>query len=422
MTWLNPAAFIGLLALSVPIFVHLFGRRIAKRQRFPSLRLLLDSRATPVTRSRPSDLLLLVIRCGVILTAVLALAQPRWSSPERRRDASVPTRLILVDTSASMRRLTRSGSVPRDLAMLAARRLVDSARDGMVVETANPEENVAGGASWLSRRSGLRELVIVSDFQLGALADGHLAAVPEGIGVKLHRVESGLRDLDSAGSVIAHVDGAMTLASWRIDSADSRRLVTIQTAGADTVEAAAMMAAVGDVVRGRAEAGRNVAIEFPGSPFAPASSRLLQPWQGDLFLTLRRNSRLTRAVNSSGRAPACEPPGATISATPSGVVLHSCLEGGSVAATALLGAAAAALIDRPAFDEQEPTTVSDETLRSWERPATDLAPGGKGETSPDGRWLWLLAMALLVLEQVMRRGAVIQSAPPMTTMREDRVA
>jgi hypothetical protein len=38
MTWINPLALFGLLALIVPILVHLFGRRVAKRQRFPSLR------------------------------------------------------------------------------------------------------------------------------------------------------------------------------------------------------------------------------------------------------------------------------------------------------------------------------------------------------------------------------------------------
>ena len=129
MTWLNPAAFVGLIAIAIPILVHLFGRRIAKRQRFPSLRLLLDARATPATRSRPSDLLLLILRCAVILAAVLALAQPRWSSSERLRNSSVPIRLILVDTSASMHRLTSDGGIVLERARSLARQVLDSARE-----------------------------------------------------------------------------------------------------------------------------------------------------------------------------------------------------------------------------------------------------------------------------------------------------
>ena len=77
MTWLNPIALVGLLAVAVQILVHLFGRRVAKRQRFPSLRLLHLASTTPVTRSQPSDLLLLLVRCAIVVAAALALAQPR---------------------------------------------------------------------------------------------------------------------------------------------------------------------------------------------------------------------------------------------------------------------------------------------------------------------------------------------------------
>ena len=424
MTWLNPAAFIGLLALSVPIFVHLFGRRIARRQLFPSLRLLLDSRPTPVTRSRPSDLLLLFIRCAVILAAVLAVAQPRWSSPERDRDASVPTRLILVDTSASMRRLTSDGSVLRDLAVRAAQRMLDSARDGMVVETAYPGADIAGASSWLSRRSGLRELVILSDFQLNALSDGNLAAVPQGVGVTLRRVgtSSSPMEPDSTSVVSVRVDDDVTVASWRSLPVETPLPVSVHTTGADSVAASAMIGAVRGEVHGRAPAGREVTIEFVDPFSLPASSRLDQPWHGDLLLTLRRSRLLGDAVAASGRALACEPPSATISTTPTGVMLHSCLEAGSVAATALSQATTAALLRRPDFKEQEPSFVSDDMLRSWERPATEMAPRGQDETSPHGRWFWLLAIGLLALEHFVRRERGVRAVPSTAALREERVA
>ena len=101
MSWLNPIAFVGLLALAVPILVHLFGRRVAKRQLFSSLRLLRDAKPTPATRSRPSDVLLLVLRCLTIAAAVAALAQPLWTGDGERRAVA---RVILIDSSTSMRR------------------------------------------------------------------------------------------------------------------------------------------------------------------------------------------------------------------------------------------------------------------------------------------------------------------------------
>ena len=429
MTWLNPAAFVGLLALAIPILVHLFGRRVAKRQRFPSLRLLLDSRPTARTRTRPSDLLLLVLRCAVLAAAVMALAQPRWLSRDRTRDASVPTRLILVDTSASMRRLTIGGSIPRDLARLTAQRLLDSAREGMVMETDRPGANVAGASSWLSRRSGLRELVILSDFQTGTISDGDLAAVPEGIGINLRRTGAAQSDsgttvpADTDSSVRAKADAAGTLASWRIAAADFLLPFTVSTAPADTADARVMVAAIHDAGRGVTVPGKEVTIEFAASPLlAPPSTRLTRPWHGDLFLALRRDQMLSRAVAASGMALACDPPGATISAVDSGVVLHSCLEPGSVAATALLLTSATALATRPAFEEHEPSIVPDETLQRWQRPSTDLAPRGREETSPDGRWFWLLAIGLLVSEQFVRRGQAARVAATLPEMRHDRVA
>lgn len=428
MTWLNPVAFVGLLALVVPVLVHLFGRRVAQRQRFPSLRLLLDSRPTPRTRSRPSDLLLLVLRCAVLVAAVMALAQPRWSTGDRTRDASVPTRLILVDTSASMRRLTIDGSTQRDLAVSAAQRLLDSTREGMVVETDRPGANVAGAASWLSRRSGLRELVIVSDFQEGALNEGDLASVPQGIGIGLRR--AGVLRLDSAAThddpaivVEAKADAAGTQASWRVAPADSLLPFAVLTEPADSADARAMISVVRDVVPGAAMSGRRVTIEFAASPAGPpASPRLTNPWQGDLFLALRRDQTLSRALEAASPSPPCVPPGATISARGDEVVLSSCLEPGSTAATALLGAAAAALTTRPSYEELEPSVVPDETLRRWERPPTELAPRGREETSPDGRWFWLLAIALLALEQLLRRRRVGREAASGPEMRRDRVA
>lgn len=438
MTWLNPAAFLGLLALAIPILVHLFGRRIARRQRFPSLRLLRDVRATPATRSRPSDLLLLILRCGVVLVAVLALAQPRWWSPDRQRNASVPIRMILVDTSASMHRLTSEGRTALDRARLLAREALDSAGEGMVVETAQPGANIAGAVSWLGARSGLRELVIVSDFQVGALGDGNLASLPDGLGLGLRRIavapDAGPTTTDS-GHVSMVVQEAMTRASWRDVRADRLASLTVSTSPRDSGAARAMLDAVSALAPGMPASNRSVTIIFPGSMQTKESSGAFRSvWQGDLVLALQGNELLNEVARGTNIARACEAPGAVVARTRSGqvvaavaaleqgVVIHSCADVGSLAGTALLAAVAGAMTPRPALEEREPNVVPDDVLRTWERPPTAFAPRGHEETSPDGRWFWLGAIALLVLEQVVRRGAIAKAMSTDQKANRERAA
>jgi hypothetical protein len=64
---------------------------------------------------------------------------------------------------------------------------------------------------------------------------------------------------------------------------------------------------------------------------------------------------------------------------------------------AALRRAAAVPIDR--LDELEPGFIDAATLASWQRPA-DPAPAAAGN---DGRWLWLAALGLLLVEHGVRR-------------------
>lgn len=423
MTWLNPLALVGLLALAVPILVHLFGRRVARRLRFPSLRLLQLASTTPTTRSQPSDILLLVLRCAVVAAAALALAQPRWTTPGRSRQSLTPARVVVVDTSASTTRLTSDGRS----ALEQAQALLDSSREGMLVQTNRPGANIAGAASWLGTRSGMREVVVISDFQRGAVSDGDLAAVPVGVGIRLQKVLTTARlDPMNAG------DSAITVrfdpatddvdVTWQTLVSDSTALpFTVFSAPDDEVAARASIAAAARLYP-RTASTHAIAFVFPGYPGTAALAShlepLRQPWQGDFLLALNRHP-LFRDNTSAAEPRPCTQNGALALRNAQGVpaaalgslksgsshelVVFSCVEAGSLAGTALLAAVVGAAGQVAPFPELEPTTVPDETLRQWERPATETEPRGKDETSPDGRWLWLLALGLLVAEEWFRR-------------------
>lgn len=434
MSWLNPIAFVGLLALAVPILVHLFGRRVARRQRFPSLRLLRDAKPTPATRSRPSDVLLLVLRCLVIAAAVAALAQPTWS--EAGRGA---LRVIVVDTSASMQRLTSQGTTALQLARAIAERMIDSSSEALLVETDRPGNAIAGAVSWLSRRGGKRDVVLVSDFQVGAIADGDLAVLAEGMGTRMVRVIStgSLAATQTVRGIEVSVSPERTSATWPVASVDTALAVTLLAGDNDRAQVASSVRAVRAMVPRHAGTSRNVAIVFPGAVERRALMAEALPldsaWQGDLVLALQRNPVLSSVAGSTTAVPSCETRGvvvardfwgtpiASVARTTNAVHVFACLEPGSLAGTALIAVVDSAADAPPPMHELEPTYMPDETLRRWERPAIESAPRGPGETSPDGRWIWLIALAFLVAEEIVRRRSPRQPTQ-IEEVRNERVA
>ena len=81
-------------------------------------------------------------------------------------------------------------------------------------------------------------------------------------------------------------------------------------------------------------------------------------------------------------------------------------DAGSLTAAALQAALRRTESLAPPIAELEPATLSDSLLAAWRRPSTAEAARGNAENGPsDGRWLWLLALALLGLETWLRRSS-----------------
>ncbi|MBZ0112870.1 MAG: BatA domain-containing protein [Thermoanaerobaculia bacterium] len=75
--WLDPSWLFGILAVVLPILVHLWGRGRGREVVVASLRWFGDGVSTFARRWRPSDLALLIVRCALVMAMALALAQPR---------------------------------------------------------------------------------------------------------------------------------------------------------------------------------------------------------------------------------------------------------------------------------------------------------------------------------------------------------
>ncbi len=105
MSFLAPLYALAGLAITLPILFHLIRRRPKERKLMSSL-MFLDPTPPRLTRQSSIDQwLLLLLRATAIALLAFAFTRPYWNTPaEREADRIGSQRMLLIDTSASMRR------------------------------------------------------------------------------------------------------------------------------------------------------------------------------------------------------------------------------------------------------------------------------------------------------------------------------
>ncbi len=76
MTFLNWSILFGLIAVAIPIVIHLLNRRRAKSVQWGAMRFLLASVASRNQRILLEEMLLMILRCLTVALVVLAIARP----------------------------------------------------------------------------------------------------------------------------------------------------------------------------------------------------------------------------------------------------------------------------------------------------------------------------------------------------------
>ena len=102
MTFINPTALWGLLALSVPLLVHLFHFRRYTTVYFSDVRLLSQMEEQRSTKSNLKRLLLLLLRILAVFLIVVAFAQPVFNQDNPLVDDVKRHEILLIDNSLSM--------------------------------------------------------------------------------------------------------------------------------------------------------------------------------------------------------------------------------------------------------------------------------------------------------------------------------
>jgi len=151
----------GMLALAVPVAIHLWQRRQVKTMRFASLRFL-KAIATKTTRmSRIENLLLLYLRCLLVTLLVLAFSRPVINATSQwLPGTNVPrTVVFIVDHSMSMN--YRIGEHTRlDVAKSEAKTILNKLKEGdrVAVLSANDRVELPLGEPTLDRAEAARAI------------------------------------------------------------------------------------------------------------------------------------------------------------------------------------------------------------------------------------------------------------------------
>ena len=420
--WLNPLALAGLAAAALPLIIHLLKRHRATRVPFPTLRFLIDARAAAVKVRSPSDPWLLVLRVAMIAAAVLAAAQPDLvTSWQRARADRLLARAIVVDTSSSADPFDRQ----REDAVALERR----AHAVVELRTGRVGNSLCQAASALLEGPVARhEIVVISDFQHGAIHDADIACVPPDVGLRF--VQIGEKRAQPTAVSLAGLPADGTAKEERVEFEGPRTKVTFSEREARGASQPRILAspdyapAVAQLLRAAARAGtpalpanRPMTFIFPGGP-TPSAAALRVPWMIAAVVAAREDAPLLQAASSrrdartSTLSPAWTPvvrsatgePLISAAAKGDGLIVSVLAEPSSVLALAAVRAFLTAGAATPDWRELEVETIPASQLNAWTRAAGPIPDGRLGSTAPgDARWLWGLALALLCAEWIARR-------------------
>src|SRR5690606_25337935 len=124
MMFLYPSFLWALLAVLVPVIIHLFNFRRYKKVYFSNVKFLREIQLESKSRSRLKEILILAARCLALAALVFAFARPYFKDPAQTRDLHSATAVSLyIDNSFSMENVSRQGPL-LDVARLRAREII----------------------------------------------------------------------------------------------------------------------------------------------------------------------------------------------------------------------------------------------------------------------------------------------------------
>jgi Aerotolerance regulator N-terminal len=430
--WLNPVAFWLLPLVLVPLVIHLLRVHRADRVLFPSLRFVQPSRSAAVRLRLPSDWLLLVLRMSAVALAICAVAQPIVATTARVNGWNArAARAVVLDTSESMRRSVSGGPTAQPAGSEAVAAELKTAASAQTFEAEDLAVGVRRAVAWLaSAPPARREIVIVSDFQRGVFEPGTLAGVPDAYGIRLVQVGQPVERQTISGAELIGFDG-ISARQQTIDlEAESTSVARSPRAGANAVglrfinpatpsQLAVLMRTIATAGAPVGTAAQPLAIFFTGdrsTPLPSGVSSIDGEWMLRIVLGLKNDRALSLTADASTGTRADVPspwitvvrdrggvPAAWGAALQNELVIAIAAPPDSLFAASVVRAALSARHSSDDYAEQEIAGIDAAVLTAMHRPSGPVdANAWRTADSSDGRWLWIVVLVLLGIEQWLR--------------------
>jgi len=143
MTFLNFALLGGVLALAIPIVIHLFHKSRFQQVRWGAMHLLEAVIRQNQRRVQIEQLILLAIRCAIPVLLALAMARPVWKGVRQLLGETKTSTVVLLDNSYSMD-AGRAGVSRFSQARDEAARIINDLKRGSEVQVVLMGEGGAG--------------------------------------------------------------------------------------------------------------------------------------------------------------------------------------------------------------------------------------------------------------------------------------
>jgi hypothetical protein len=178
MNFLNPLFLLGLLAVALPVIIHLINLRRPQKVAFSTLSFFNELRKSTIRRIRFKQYLLLALRTLAILFLALALARPFLPPTLTGSSSSAESRsvAILIDNSASMSRIGTNGPLIEQ-AKAVGNRIIQNANsdDKFLVTTTNITD--VGNGSFVNASRATEQLDDITAINRGHYTKDQFKAI-----------------------------------------------------------------------------------------------------------------------------------------------------------------------------------------------------------------------------------------------------
>jgi hypothetical protein len=375
---------------------------------------------------RLADPWLLLVRMAALALAACALAGPVLLAPARLAawNAGV-VRAVVLDTSHSMR-LHGAEAAAREAAEAETRGVVAYRR----IETSDLGDGMRQAAEWLATAPpAKREIVVVSDFQSGAMTREHLELVPAHIGVRMVQTGAPPPSHQFTGMALLRPSGTGLDRVSRYEVRLDPETTSATTAPASAVpeglrlvmsgseHASALMRVVAAAGTPAPAAAQPIAIVFRGARAPSNLSGVAPGWMLSTAVRLMDDPDVQAGASQVAGSfdPGAEPWIDIAAGTNGKTLVRAAAYGSELAievadspesflAAAVVRGALVAREPALSFTEQEIVRTPAEALAAFTRAP---APVGREVAvhveRSDARWFWAFVLVLLAVESVLRK-------------------